>query len=131
MTARASAAAVCVAIVVAAGADASGAADASRWWAHVRYLADDSLEGREAGRPGYTRAAEYVADVWRRAGLEPAYAGQFLQPRYQFRIYEFADQSTKFLFAVTTDRRFDCKECQVVRVESKVYPTQLPHGPNE
>ena len=80
MTARASAAAVCVAIVVAAGADASGAADASRWWAHVRYLADDSLEGREAGRPGYTRAAEYVADVWRRAGLEPAYAGQFLQP---------------------------------------------------
>src|SRR4051794_12067474 len=80
MTARASAAAVCVAIVVAAGGDASGSADASRWWAHVRYLADDSLEGREAGRPGYTRAAEYVADVWRRAGLEPAYAGQFLQP---------------------------------------------------
>jgi hypothetical protein len=80
MTARASAAALSLAIVVAAGADASGAADASRWWAHVRYLADDSLEGREAGRPGYTRAAEYVADVWRKAGLEPAYAGQFLQP---------------------------------------------------
>ncbi len=80
MTARARAAALSVAIVVAAGADAIGAADASRWWAHVTYLADDSLEGREAGRPGYTRAAEYVADVWRKAGLEPAYAGQFLQP---------------------------------------------------
>ena len=80
MTARARAAALSVAIVVAAGADANGAADASRWWTHVRYLADDSLEGREAGRPGYTRAAEYVADVWRKAGLEPAYAGQFLQP---------------------------------------------------
>ena len=80
MTARARAAALSAAIVVAAGADANGAADASRWWAHVRYLADDSLEGREAGRPGYTRAAEYVADVWRKAGLEPAYAGQFLQP---------------------------------------------------
>ncbi len=80
MTARARAAALSVAIIVAAGADANGAADASRWWAHVRYLADDSLEGREAGRPGYTRAAEYVADVWRKAGLEPAYAGQFLQP---------------------------------------------------
>jgi hypothetical protein len=80
MTARARAAALSAAIVVAAGADAIGAADSSRWWAHVRYLADDSLEGREAGRPGYTRAAEYVADLWRKAGLEPAYAGQFLQP---------------------------------------------------
>jgi hypothetical protein len=80
MTARARAAALSIAIAAAAGADAYGAADASRWWAHVKYLADDSLEGREAGRPGYTRAAEYVADVWRKAGLEPAYAGQFLQP---------------------------------------------------
>ena len=75
MTARRRAAALSVAIVVVAGVDAIGAADSSRWWAHVRYLADDSLEGREAGRPGYTRAAEYVADLWRKAGLEPAYAG--------------------------------------------------------
>jgi hypothetical protein len=31
---------------------------AERWWAHVRFLADDALEGRETGTPGYQRAAE-------------------------------------------------------------------------
>ncbi|HEY4545468.1 MAG TPA: hypothetical protein VIG90_03440, partial [Pedomonas sp.] len=34
---------------------------AERLEAHVRILADDGMEGREAGHPGYDRAAEYVA----------------------------------------------------------------------
>jgi hypothetical protein len=45
----------------------------------VRFLADDSLEGRNTGSPGYQRAADYVAGLWRQAGLEPAFAGQFVQ----------------------------------------------------
>jgi Zn-dependent M28 family amino/carboxypeptidase len=86
MTARARAAALSVAIATATGAVVNGAAgasetaNASRWWAHVRFLSDDSLQGREAGHEGYTRAADYVAEAWRKAGLEPAYAGRFLQP---------------------------------------------------
>jgi hypothetical protein len=40
--------------------------------AHVRYLADDALEGREAGSPGARCAAEYVAAFFRDIGLEGA-----------------------------------------------------------
>ena len=55
-------------------------ADGGRWWAHVALLADDALEGRETGSRGHERAAEYVAGVWRQAGLEPAGVGGFMQP---------------------------------------------------
>ena len=38
----------------------------------VRALADDAMQGREAGTPGYDRAAEYVARRMRDIGLQPA-----------------------------------------------------------
>lgn len=44
----------------------------SRWWNHVRTLADDSLEGRQTGTEGYRKAAAYVAEQFERAGLKPA-----------------------------------------------------------
>jgi len=40
--------------------------------AHVEFLADDLLEGRAAGSPGYDLAARYVASQMRAIGLEPA-----------------------------------------------------------
>ncbi len=40
--------------------------------AHVEFLADDLLEGREAGTRGYDLAAHYVASVMKSAGLKPA-----------------------------------------------------------
>lgn len=40
--------------------------------AHVRYLADDRLEGRSVGSEGARCAAEYVADRFRALGLQPA-----------------------------------------------------------
>lgn len=46
-------------------------AAASRIEADVRYLADDRLEGREAGTRGYDLAAEYVARRYQQIGLEP------------------------------------------------------------
>lgn len=45
---------------------------AARIEADVRYLADDSMEGREAGTAGYDLAADYVAMRYRDLGLEPA-----------------------------------------------------------
>ena len=46
----------------------------------VRALADDAMEGRETGTPGYDRAAEYVAKRYAEIGLEPAGdAGTFFQ----------------------------------------------------
>ncbi len=50
------------------------------WWSHVGILADDSTEGRETGSAGYRRAADYVAERFRSAGLEPAGVDGFLQP---------------------------------------------------
>jgi Zn-dependent M28 family amino/carboxypeptidase len=57
------------------------AADAGkRWWAHVRYLADDKLEGRLTGSPGYDAAAAYVAARFKEYGLAPAGTSGYLQP---------------------------------------------------
>ena len=39
---------------------------------HVRYLADDALEGREVGTPGARCAGDYLAGVFQDLGLEPA-----------------------------------------------------------
>ncbi|HJP00656.1 MAG TPA: M28 family peptidase [Planctomycetota bacterium] len=48
--------------------------------AHVRFLASDSMRGRETGSEELNRAARYLADVLRRAGVEPAGDGDgFLQ----------------------------------------------------
>jgi hypothetical protein len=47
-------------------------AAAKSWWAHVQYLAGDSLEGRETGSHGFDLAAAYVQDQFKQAGLEPA-----------------------------------------------------------
>ena len=47
-------------------------ADQAAMKAHVAYLASDALRGREAGTPDYDKAAAYVADQMRAAGLAPA-----------------------------------------------------------
>jgi hypothetical protein len=61
-------------------ARAADTPDGERWWSHVKVLADDALEGRDTGSPGHRKAAEYVADQFRKLGLEPAGAGGYLQP---------------------------------------------------
>jgi hypothetical protein len=48
--------------------------------AHMRFLADDLLEGRRTGTRGYDVAARYVAARFEELGLEPAGAGGYLQP---------------------------------------------------
>lgn len=54
----------------AAPAPAEGAE--ARIAADVRTLAADDMEGREAGTPGYDKAADYVARRMREIGLQPA-----------------------------------------------------------
>jgi Zn-dependent M28 family amino/carboxypeptidase len=44
----------------------------TRWWSHVRTLADDALEGRQTGSDGYRKAAAYVVSEFEKAGLKPA-----------------------------------------------------------
>ena len=62
------------------GAQASARITASSFLAHVRLLASDEMGGRGNGTPGLERAAEYVATVFRDAGLRGGAAnGGFFQ----------------------------------------------------
>ena len=54
--------------------------DGQSWWAHVKFLADDRLEGRETGSEGLRKAESYVVDQFTKAGLQPAGANGFYQP---------------------------------------------------
>jgi Zn-dependent M28 family amino/carboxypeptidase len=54
--------------------------DGQSWWAHVKFLADDSLEGRETGSEGLRKAESYVVDQFTKAGLQPAGTDGFYQP---------------------------------------------------
>ena len=56
-----------------------GIADGNRWWKHVEFLASDGLQGRNTGSPGHKRAAEYVAEQFKKAGLEPAGTAGYIQ----------------------------------------------------
>jgi len=59
-----------LAILTPMAASASPRADA--WWADIKVLADDNMEGRLTGSPGYERAAAYVEQRFRAEGLAPA-----------------------------------------------------------
>jgi Zn-dependent M28 family amino/carboxypeptidase len=51
----------------------------TRWWTHVRTLADDGLEGRQTGTDGYRKAVTYVVSQFEKAGLQPAGSDGYLQ----------------------------------------------------
>ena len=53
---------------------------AREWWAHIQFLADDKLQGRDTGSEGHRIAADYVADNFKRGGLKPAGTNGYIQP---------------------------------------------------
>ncbi|MGI4757876.1 MAG: M28 family peptidase, partial [Janthinobacterium lividum] len=55
-------------------------APAAAWWSHVQFLADDKLEGRKAGTPGYEKAVAYVEQQFKAIGLKPAGTQGYQQP---------------------------------------------------
>ncbi len=57
---------------LAAGESGSATLTTTRYIEHVRFLAHDRLGGRQPGTEGIARAAEYIAEQFRAAGLEPA-----------------------------------------------------------
>ena len=70
---RALIAAASLGIATAGAAGSRETADtARRIQAHITYLADDLLEGRQAGSRGYDIAARYVAAQFTQLGLQPA-----------------------------------------------------------
>src|SRR5262245_13852714 len=51
-----------------------------RWFSYVQVLASDDMAGRNTGSAEHKRAAEFVASEFRKAGLEPAGVGGYIQP---------------------------------------------------
>jgi Zn-dependent M28 family amino/carboxypeptidase len=51
-----------------------------RWWSHIQFLADDKLEGRDTGSRGFEKAADYMAEQFHAAGLQPAGVDGYRQP---------------------------------------------------
>src|SRR5437879_1174908 len=73
--------------------------DGNSWWEHVKFLADDSLEGRDTGSEGLRKAQAYAVEQLQKAGLEPAGANGFYQP-IRFNQYE-VDEAKSSLALVT------------------------------
>ena len=62
---------LCTAITISTIARSDPQFSAERFRAHVTFLADDALEGREAGTRGHEIAARYVAAQFASMGLKP------------------------------------------------------------
>ena len=72
---------------------------AAQWWSDVSALADDNMEGRQTGSPGYDRAASYVISRLKAEGLAPAGDHGYLQPvAFQQQIVD-QDKSSAALVA--------------------------------
>ena len=69
------------------------------WWGHVKFLADDSLEGRDTGSDGLRKAQAYAVEQFKKAGLEPVGTDGFFQP-IRFRQYQ-VDESKSSLALVS------------------------------
>ena len=63
------------------------AAEGKRWWSHVAFLADDGLEGRNVGTPGFEKAAAYVEGQFKEIGLKPGGVSGYRQPvKFETRV---------------------------------------------
>ena len=74
--------------------------DGNSWWADVKFLADDSLEGRDTGSEGLKKAQAFAVEQFKKAGLEPAGTDGFYQPVI-FKQYEL-DETKSSLALVST-----------------------------
>ncbi len=104
---------------------AAGAVDQqlqNRLRAHIEFLADDLLRGRQPGRDGYNIAANYVASQFLQMGLSPAGTGggYFQQvmpdpfPEQNIFVrsdhYRFVQQGIPSIFLVTGIKSLDGRE---------------------
>jgi hypothetical protein len=63
------------------------ASEGKRWWAHIAFLADDALEGRNVGKAGFEKAAGYVEGQFKTIGLKPGGVGGYRQPvKFESRV---------------------------------------------
>jgi Zn-dependent M28 family amino/carboxypeptidase len=73
--------------------------DGNSWWAHVKFLADDSLEGRDTGSEGLRKAQAYAVEQLQKAGLEPVGTNGFYQP-VRFNQYAVDESKSSLILVV-------------------------------
>ncbi|PYU33014.1 MAG: aminopeptidase [Acidobacteria bacterium] len=61
------------------GAEVASSISPERLQQHVNFLASPALKGRATGTPELNRAAEYIAEQFQKAGLEPAAGKSYFQ----------------------------------------------------
>jgi Zn-dependent M28 family amino/carboxypeptidase len=131
--------------VIPAGAVGDGTStDEARgkaWWAHVQYLADDSMKGRLTGSEEYLKAAAYVVDKFKSYGLQPAgINGTYYQP-VEFDVQRvLADKSSMALIVdgkreplvLGTDAVLGARSAQVNKIDAPLvfigYGLHLPES---
>jgi Zn-dependent M28 family amino/carboxypeptidase len=74
--------------------------DGKSWWAHVKFLADDSLEGRNTGSEGLRKAQAYAVEQLQKAGFEPAGTDGFYQ---SIRFTQFQVDESKSSLALVAN----------------------------
>ena len=90
---------------------------------HIKFLASDDLKGRGNGERGLERAAEYIAEQFKAAGLQPGGAGRgWFQP---FELHSGSDCRRRER-ALASSRRPSRSVC---RSAPSYYP--LAATPNE
>jgi len=67
-------------LALSAAAQTPSVFDGKSWWEHVKFLADDKLEGRDTGSRGEREAEKYAVEQLKKAGAEPAGVDGFYQP---------------------------------------------------
>jgi hypothetical protein len=83
-------------------------AEGDLWWAHIQFLADDKLQGRDVGSDGYGEAVKYVAGKMETYGLKPAGTDGYLQ-KVKFETRQLVDDQTSLAIvrggeAITLER---------------------------
>ena len=71
---------IVVGLVVCAALSVHADGPAERWWAHVKFLASDDMNGRDTGTREHRRAAEYVSAEFKRSGVSPGGTDGYFQP---------------------------------------------------
>jgi hypothetical protein len=69
---------VCLPVVAQAPADTDWEKLGAQWWAHVQYLADDKLQGRLPGTPGFELATQYVVEQFKALRVDAAKSSVFV-----------------------------------------------------
>jgi Zn-dependent M28 family amino/carboxypeptidase len=96
--------------------------DGKSWWDHVKYLADDKLEGRDTGSRGLKKAEAYVVDHLKKNGIQPAGTKGYYQP-IKF-VSRQLDESKSSLSLVR-----DGKEEKIVLGDDAILSTRVDAAP--